>query len=252
MHLDYVPLLKVQRELYGMPRGVDRFQAYIDTMVDAETRDLKLPLVAMNPMGKEHIPKLLDEYLAIEADELATQAVTEAAANLTDLAGEFKVTLVLSDDLMGGWTNRYTSEFAQRFQPQAYFKRGWFVGMLWTSEASTIINVREETLTAVYRGVNMHLFGFPITLSEMLAQEGQAMARAGCTKPVLDADDLDYTEEVIAPYLDTKDYPTQTVCLFGDEAAKALGYAPLGLSHRAGLALALHQAQRKLLTNQPI
>jgi hypothetical protein len=247
MQLEYVPLLKVQRELYGLPRGMERFQAYIETMVDAETRDLKLPLVAMNPMGKEHIPKLLDQYLAFDADGLAAQAVEEVAAELAHLSGEFKVTLVLSDDLMGGWTNRYTSEFAHRFQPQAYFKRGWCVGLLWTSETPTLKNTREEVLTTVYRSANIQGSGFPFTLREMLAQEGDAMARAGCTVPLLDADDLAYTEEVIAPYLDTKDYPTIIVCLFGDEAAKALGYAPLGLSHRAGLALALHHAQIKLL-----
>jgi hypothetical protein len=252
MQLEYVPLLKVQRELYAMPRSMERFQAYLETMVDAETRDLKLPLVAMNPMGKDHIPKLLDEYLAFDGDGLAAQAVAEAAAEFAHLSGQFKVTLVLSDDLMGGWTNRYTSEFSHRFQPQAYFKRGWFVGMLWTSEPPTPITIREEVLTTLYRGVNMQSFGFPVTLSEMLAQEGQAMARAGCTAPVLEADDLAYTKEVVAPYLDTKDYPTIMVCLFGDEAAQALGYAPLGLSRRAGLALALHNARIERLINQPI
>jgi hypothetical protein len=252
MKLDYVPLLKVQRELYGLPRGMERFQAYIETMVDAETRDLKLPLVAMNPMGKDHIPKLLDEYLAMDADGLAAQAVAEAAAKLQNLSGEFKVTLVLSDDLLGGWTNRYTSEFAQRFQSQAYFKRGWLVGLLWTSEAPIRTNIGEVVLTTVYRGANIQSSGFPRELNTMMAQEGFAMAMAGCKEPLLDAEDLAYTEAVIAPYLDTKDYPALMVCLFGDEAAHALGYAPLGLSRRAGLALALHQAQHKLSTTRPI
>ncbi len=246
MHLEYVPLLKVQRELYGLPRGMERFQAYIETMVDAQTRDLKVPLVAMNPMGKEHIPKLLDEYLALDAENIAAQAVTEAAAKLSRLEGAFKVTLVLSDDLMGGWTNRYSSEYAHRINSQAYFKRGWLTGLLWTSEAPTATRVREEVLTTLYRGAHIQESGFPFILKDMLAQEGYAMARAGCTEPVLDGDDLAYTEEVLAPYLDTKDYPTILVCLFGDEAAHALGYAPLGLSRRAGLALALHNAQRKL------
>ena len=69
------------------------------------------------------------------------------------------------------------------------------------------------------------------------------MAQAGCTEPALDADDLAYTREVIAPYLDTKDYSTIIACLFGDEAARSLGYSPMGLSQRAGFALALHDGQ---------
>jgi hypothetical protein len=48
--------------------------------------------------------------------------------------------------------------------------------------------------------------------------------------------------EVIQPHLDLEHYPTQFACLFGDEAAKAVGYPPLGLSARAGFAVALEKA----------
>ncbi len=37
-----------------------RFRAYPSTMVDDQPGDLALPLVAMNPMGKDHVPDLLD------------------------------------------------------------------------------------------------------------------------------------------------------------------------------------------------
>ena len=75
MNLTFVPLLRVQRELYAMPRGMERFREYIKTMTDAETGDLALPLVAMNPMGKDHVPALIDEYLALGAEEIAQGAV---------------------------------------------------------------------------------------------------------------------------------------------------------------------------------
>ena len=54
-----------------MPRGMERFREYIKTMTDAETGDLALPLVAMNPMGKDHIPALIDEYIALGAETIA-------------------------------------------------------------------------------------------------------------------------------------------------------------------------------------
>ena len=57
-----------------MPRGMERFREYIKTMTDAETGDLALPLVAMNPMGKDHIPALIDEYIALGAEAIAQQA----------------------------------------------------------------------------------------------------------------------------------------------------------------------------------
>ena len=48
-------------------------------MTDAETGDLALPLVAMNPMGKDHVPALIDGYLALDAERIAADAVAEAA-----------------------------------------------------------------------------------------------------------------------------------------------------------------------------
>jgi hypothetical protein len=77
----------------------------------------------------------------------------------------------------------------------------------------------------------------------MLAQEGYAMARAGCEGPSLDPEDLAYTRSVIDLHLDATDRATVMACLFGDGAAHALGYPPQGLSDRAGLGLALSEAR---------
>jgi len=71
MKLEFVPLLQVQRDLHRMPRGRERFRAYLQTLVDPETKDLKLPLAAMNPMGKDHVPALLEQYLAFDAESRA-------------------------------------------------------------------------------------------------------------------------------------------------------------------------------------
>jgi hypothetical protein len=59
----------------------------------------------------------------------------------------------------------------------------------------------------------------------------------------LDDVDLAYTAQVIKPHLDTTDYPTLFACLYGDGAANSVGYPPLGLSERAGFALALEEAR---------
>lgn len=124
-------------------------------MIDPETKDIKLPLAVMNPMGKDHALALLDQYLAFNADELVARAVAGAESNLSNVEGRFKVALVIADD----------------------------------------------------------------------------------------DDELEYAREVIAPNLDSKDYPIIITSLFGDVAAASLGYAPLGLSERAGLALALRDAR---------
>ena len=243
MKLSFLPLLQIQRDLYAMPRGLERFREYIRTMTDAETGDLALPLVAMNPMGKDHIPALLDEYIALGAEQIAAEATAEANA---DFSREFKVALVVSDDLKGGWTKRWASEYGHRIENQAFLKRGFITALLWTSEPASADRVRESVLTSIYRAEYLQTHPAPKTLSEMLDQEGYAMARAGCTTPALDDDDLAYTRTVITPHLKASDRATVIACLFGDTAANALGYPPQGLTERAGVALALHDGRASL------
>ena len=240
MKLGFLPLLNIQRDLYALPRGMERFREYIRTMTDPETGDLALPLVAMNPMGKDHIPALIDEYIALGAEQIAMNAIAKANVNLSR---EFQLALVVSDDLKGGWTNRWASEYGHRIESQAFLKRGFITAILWTSEPASIERVREAVLTSIYRAEYLQTHPVPKALGEMLNQEGYAMARAGCTAPVLDDDDLAYTRDVIGKHLQATDRATVIACLFGDAAANALGYPPQGLSERAGFALALHDAR---------
>jgi hypothetical protein len=239
MTLTFVPLLQIQRDLYDLPRNMERFNAYLATMKDPDTGDLKYPLVAMNPMGKEHVSALLDEWIALGADDISARAVADAATRLQPVRGEFQVGLVIADDARGGWTNRHFYDFAQRFHTKALHRRGWVTGLLWTSDAPTADAAREAALSGVYRAAYIEQHGYATTLRQMLAQEDYATSNAGCTAPVVDADDLAYTREAIAGYLDATDQPTIMACLYGDEIADGLGYPRLGFSRHAGFALAL-------------
>ena len=243
MNLEFVPLLRVQRELYDLPRGSERFREYLQTMIDPDTRDLRLPLAAMNPMAKDHVPVLLDEWLALDVEHTAARAVAEAATQLTEAPGSFKVALVLADDALGGWTNRTTTDFSHRFEDHALLKRGWITGILWTGDEPSREIVRDEILTCIFRVDHVQRHGSARTLREMLAQEGRAMVAAGAARPTLAPDELNETREILRPHLDSADRAIIVACLFGDDAAVALGYAGQGLSANAGLALARHDAQ---------
>jgi len=263
MNLEYVPLLRVMRDIQSVPRGSPpdfngkkRFKKYLGTIFDYDKKICKLPtLLAMNPMGKDHVTALLDAYLAMDGDGIGTRVTTEVAIRLADVPGDFKVGLLVADDLMGGGTNRYDYEFAFRVggdcsrtgegPPQSrWVKDYWITGVLWSSEAASERAVREAILTAAYRVAYQQRHGPARTLRAMLAQEGQVMARAGCSGPTLDEEDIAYTREVLIPYLDADDMRTCIECLFGDVAARTLGFTPRGLSPWAGLALALHDGKR--------
>jgi hypothetical protein len=251
MKLNYTPLLLIQRKLQGIPRGMGRFRHYLRTMLSADGNDVELaPLVAINPMARDHVTALLDTLLAMDADALGAQAAAEAAAELNHVPGEWSVGMVVVDDLLGGGTNRFAYEFELRFGPEKLRlrkpKRGqrqWLTGVLWSSEAPSESAIRQTILAAAHRAAWQQAHGPVRTLADMLAQEGHVMARAGCMLPVLDDGEIQYTRAVLAPCLEAPDQRTAIECLFGDAAARSLGLSPRGLSPWAGLALALHDAQ---------
>ena len=236
MPFEYVPLLRKQLELYGLPRSSERFQAYIKTITNEAGDGLDLaPLVAMNPMGKEHCNALLESYLApeIDAERLGEETLTEF---VTDV--KLRVSLVLVDDAKGGWTNRTDYEYKLRTQlGQALRRSSWLSGMLWTSEIPSAENVVQSVRVAVRRAQHVLTHSDPKTLREILQQEATAQP----TIPSLDSEELAYTRDVLTPLLEipASNMPVIVAALFGDSAAASLGYPTLGLPDNAGLTLAL-------------
>jgi len=244
MRLEFVPLLKVQRRLHEIPRGRERFDAYLAVMCNDDRDDVKFPpLGVVNPMARDHVTALLDDLLALDADAAAARALDAEAGRLATYPGAFRVGLVVADDARGGWTDRHAAEYALAFEGDATRKRGWITAVVWSSEPASAGSAREAVLVAAYREAYIGLHGPARTLGERLSQEGFALAMACAERPTLDPDDLDYTREVLAPLLVAEDKRTCIECLYGDPASIALGLTPRGLSHRAGLALALADAK---------
>jgi hypothetical protein len=82
MNVDYVPLVRVMREIHGIPRGQPpdfngkkRFRHYLRTIFDYDRKVCKLPpLLAMNPMQALH--------RAVRSNSLALGFETEATVSL--------------------------------------------------------------------------------------------------------------------------------------------------------------------------
>ena len=239
MPLTYVPLLGVQRDLYRIPRGRERFEQYLQTMIDASTGDIRFPLVAMNPMAKEHVPALLDRLIELGADNIGGAATRE----IDDIGRDLRVTTVVSDDLIGGWTHRFAAEFSSRFETKPLLERGWIVAMLWSSETPAVDRVQQSVAAAIRRVEFILKHGFASTLAERMSQEGYALASAGVEMPDVD---LEHLRAVIAPLLQATDMRTAIECLFGDVGARSLGFTERGLPENAGLALALAEEKGRV------
>jgi len=246
MKFELVPTLEKLRDLYRIPLGPERFKAYIDTVVGDAQRSLELhlaPLVQANPMAKAHALECLERWIELDVEELAREVLEEAP---TQLESHFpdrtvKVGFTLLDDLKGGWTNRALND-AARFKTGLDLERpGWLSLRLWTSESPALEGVRPLVLESVYRAEFVLQHGDPRTLSEMMRQEGLAAAFAGRTLE-LNRDELEYSRAVLAPYLESAEQPTTFAGMYGDGAARELGYPPLGLSAGAGFQVGLANA----------
>jgi hypothetical protein len=247
MELVVVPLLAVARELYETPRGMERFQQYLRTLTNGPD-DVILPLVSLNPMGREHVVDALDALLALDAEGIAVSAVEEAERRLRHVDGDLRVGLTLADDVAGGWTQRSLTDMRHRFDVAAALKRRWAVALFWTSDTPTIEMIRAETLSAIYRSVYAQRHGIAGTLQQMLTQEGLAARFAGVRAPDWSTDDLAAIRTAIEPYLQRTETPVTFACLYGDDAAHEVGYPPLGLPANAGFDLAIVEAQAQART----
>jgi len=242
MRVTYLPVLQILRELYLQPRDMQRFRRYIASLTDGSD-DVVLPIGLANPMAKEHAVVKIDELLAIGADEVGAQAAAEADARLRRVAADvvIKASVVLVDDVGGGWTNRFTSEASVRFPGRGALKRPFATALAWTSESPTAEQIWLEMLAAIYRVAYHQRRGLPRSLAAMLDQEGLVGVFAGA-EVTLAAAQLGAARTIIAALGADPPYPTVFAAMYGDAAAEQLGYRPLGLPARAGFEVALAAA----------
>jgi hypothetical protein len=249
------PILRDCRAIYDLTEVMDRYWAYVRLMTEA--RGEFLPLGSFSPMGKRQ-EGFLDALIALDAEEYAARVCQEACAELESNA-IFRVLLVVVDEPHNGWTQRFLTDADWRFSsstdqlpkmaPAVGFDR-WVSVQLWTTELTcedrtpTLEYVRQETRAALYRAVHQREFGVPETLEVMMQQEGAVMNFSG-ESVHLESEDLEFTQSILEPLLQSRDYPINFAAMYGDEPAKSVGYAPLGVSSRAGFALALEWHKKK-------
>ncbi len=242
MKITYLPVLGVLRELYQQPRSMARFHDYITRMTGGGD-DIVLPIGVANPMAKEQALAKLDELVALGAEDIGSAATSEAQGRLAAIETvEIKASIVLVDDVGGGWTDRFTTEAMVRFPSRGALKRPFATALVWTSESQTRDQLRLEVLAAVYRVAHQQRFGLPASLSERLRQEGLAAQFAGIAT-TLPPEDLEQAGQIIMRLGDNPPYPQVFTAFYGDAAGAQLGYQPLGLGPRAGFEVALAQSR---------
>lgn len=239
--LRYHPLLRQQRELYNVPRGPQRFRAYLSLMLNEAQNEMELPLAAFNPMGKEDVAIRLDQWIQLGADEIAAQSIADVSTQVNDLPAEFRIALVLCDDRGGTWSNHAATEFTRRFETGALLRRRWIEGSLWTSQHPSPQLAREAVLLALFRALYIQRYGAATTLEGMLVQERYAAEQAGCL-PKLENATHSKVRQIVAAHAKATEWPILMACLFGDPAAEELGLPPVGMPAGGALSFGLYSA----------
>ncbi len=267
MNLEYVPLLRVMRDIQSIPRGqppefngMKRFRQYLRTIFDyrppGRSANCRL-LLAMNPMGKDHVTALLDAYLAMDADGIGARAPAEASAAVgRTRRGTSKWALWCATIL---WAGEATATIASSSSASAPISsvagappRSRTVGLRTSGPRACYGAARPLTEQAVREliphgrppaGVCASAPASPATSARCSPKKGRSWGVGRAVAGQLSRRRISPTREVLSPYLDADDMRTCIECLFGDAAARTLGFTPTGLSPWAGLALALHDAR---------
>lgn len=234
MQLEVLATLAALRELYSQPRDPARFRRYLELLTGGGD-DLALPITAANPMARPHVLAHVEALLALDAEAVVAEELT-ALAGRADEPGRLRVAVVVADDIAGGWTNRYTTDAQHRFESAGFLVRDFAAVLLFVSEPPTLDRLREEARSCVHRATYQRANGRPRTLLDHLRQEREVLTRANASFPLAPLDEG--VRARVRGHGTASDPPTIYACLYGDEAARQLGYAPLGLPPWAGLALA--------------
>jgi hypothetical protein len=227
MTFEIVPILQKMKELYEKPANFNRFREYLQLLIGGSDNDLETPIGGFNPMAKAHILEKLNELIALDAEQIAQETLVEINQLQSKDGIQYKVFLNLSDDLKGGWTNHYTSDYDSKFKINGIFRRKFCTPILWTSESYSSALIRNRVAEYVYRSIYWTKKPNPKTLKEHLEQE---IFVANCVK---DKDiprefDSKSAKDFYLTHQDSDNYNLIFNFFYGDRASESLGFATFG------------------------
>jgi hypothetical protein len=231
MFFELVPVIDLMLEFYQAPRNFDRFQAYLKILQGNTKADLSMAISGYNPMAATHISEKLQELKAINAEQIVAELVKDFNENITAEKPKqpIKIVLNIADDLKGGWTNRFTTDYDSKFKLSGLVSRGFCTPFFWTSEMYTRDLVIQRTRAAMYRTIYWLRLPKPKTLKEHLEQEIFVADHVGY-KGDFDKAEIEILEQFYNRYRDTEQYSLIFNFFYGDEASRLLAFPAFGVT----------------------
>lgn len=172
MTFQLLPILDTMLSFYEKPLNSERFQAYLQLLQGDTKGDLVLPIGGFNPMAKSHILLKIKELKTIQAEVVIAETLAEVNQKwqFKGKKQTFQVALNVADDLHGGWTNRFTTDYDSKFKINALVNRNFCTPFFWSSENYNLNLIRERTLAAAYNTIYWLEHPKPLTLKNHIEQ----------------------------------------------------------------------------------
>ena len=205
-----------------------RFVGYVDAAKHGA------PISGYNPMTSKPVLATIDALIVMRAEARVEAIANETA---TQLAFLDDVSMHITIAAPGMWTDRLATDVHHRLaanDPRALL---W-----WYDDALSVERLEAEAIAHTVRMVTTLRDGAPASLRAAVAQEGAAGAMSGA------AGCFDRgAAEALTVLGGDSSLAAMVAFLYGDAAAVAMGFLPLGLGDRVGYAHAVALAQEHAL-----
>lgn len=230
MTFELLPIMDTMIDLYEKPKTFERFQEYLNILQGDKKGDLSIPIGGFNPMAKEHLLDRLQELKTLGAEKIIKETLCylNGMNSSKNSDRKFKVAINLSDDLKGGWTNRFTSDYDSKFKFNGLFSRNFCTPIFWSSESFTPDLIRERTLEYVFRTVYWLNKPKPKTLREHLDQE-IFVAKQSKSNYKIQKTDFEDLDKFYKDNENTDSYHVIFNFFYGDKASASLGLPTYGI-----------------------
>jgi hypothetical protein len=230
MTFQLLPILDTMLDFYQKPLNPARFQAYLQLLQGDTKGDLVLPIGGFNPMAKSHIVLKIKELQAIQAEKIIVETLASVNQKWQQKGKKqtFQVALNIADDLHGGWTNRFTTDYDAKFKINALVNRNFCTPFFWSSENYDENLICERTLEAVFNTIYWLENPKSLTLKnhiDQLAFVSQNIDNQTITSTI----DFEKLNDFYQKNLDSDDYHLIFNFLYGDAASQQLAFPSYGI-----------------------
>lgn len=238
-HIELVPTIATMAEIYRLPReggaASPRFKRYVALVPRL------YGLAAYNPMAGPHALETTEQLLAVDAEAVALEAASEVA-NLCNYPDTITLAVVLCAP--GAWTDRLATEIQHRTTGRPPAGRG--LVLHWTRETPTAEQIRREAIAEAVRVMAVAVLGRRESVASLLHREGLAYALGGNPYGLVTAEDEHAVRDAVEVLGASEEMGDMTAVLYGDAAAAALGWTPVGIDEHGGYRWAIDQASRQI------